>query len=238
MCEVNFCFEALCDELVAGKLASVVGDDAMDVSYERCHHGYDGSCKSLGILSLWQFPHEQIVFASLNEGDDGSCSSAVFSDDGVHFPVSESVAVGLWVSLIYHYSVLDSRVGYGMASFDLLELVPTTLEKFSSTRTVEADITVNGFDADARFSIVQHPPSDLIGRPLLVDHQCEDLLSHVNTELARFTHPPLAFIALLLGNTVMVMVSPLVTSLTRGKQSAVMHVYRISNVFYRYVLFE
>ena len=176
---------------------------------ERCHHGHDGSCKSLGILSLWQFPHEQIVFASLNEGDDGS--SAIFSDDGIHFLVSESGAVGLRVSLIYHYSVLDSRVDYGMVSFDLLELVPTTFVKLSSTRTVEADITVNGFDADARFSIVQHPPSDLIGRPLLVDHQCEDLLSHVNTELARFTHPPLAFIALLLGNTVMVMVSPFVT---------------------------
>ena len=209
MCGVNFCFEALCDELVAGKFAPVVGGDAMDVSYERCHHGHDGSCKSLGILSLWQFPHEQIVFASLNEDDDDS--SAVFSDDGIHFPVSESGAVGLWVSLIYHYSVLDSRVGNGMASFDLLELVPTTLVKFSSTRTVEADITVNGFDTDARFPIAQQPTSDLFGRPLLVDHQCEDLLSHVNTELARFTHPPLAFIALLLGNTVMVMVSPFVT---------------------------
>ena len=101
-----------------------------------------------------------------------------------------------------------------------------------------ADITVNGFDADARFPLAQQPTSDLFGRPLPVDHQCDDFLSHVNTELARFTHPPLAFIALLLGNAVMVMVSPLVTFLTRGKQSAVMHVYRISNVFYRCVLFE
>ena len=48
---------------------------------------------------------------------------------------------------------MDSRVGYRMASFDLRELVPTTLVKLSSTRTVEADITVNGFDADARFPI-------------------------------------------------------------------------------------
>ena len=150
-CEVNFCFEALCDELVAGKLASVVGSDTMDVSDERCHHGHDGSCKSLGILSLWLFPHEQIVFASLYEGDGDS--SPIFSDNGIHFPVSESGAVGLWVSLIYHYSVLDSRVGNGAASFDMLELVPTTLVEFSSTRTVETDITVNGFDADARFPI-------------------------------------------------------------------------------------
>ena len=58
---------------------------------------------------------------------------------------------------------MDSRVGYRMASFDLRELVPTTLVKLSSTRTVEADITVNGFDADARFPIAQHPPYDLLG---------------------------------------------------------------------------
>ena len=130
MCEVNFCFEALCDELVAGKLASVVVGDTMDVSYEWCHHGHDGSCKSLSILSLWQFPHEQIVFASLCEGDDGS--SAIFSDDSIYFPISESGSVGQWVSLIYHYSVLDSRVGNGVASFDMLEPMPATFVDFSS----------------------------------------------------------------------------------------------------------
>ena len=64
------------------------------------------------------------------------------------------------------------------------ELVPTTLVEFPSTRTVEADITVNGFDADARFPFAQHPTSDLLGRPLLVDHQCDDFLSHLDTEFA------------------------------------------------------
>ena len=208
MCEVHFCFEALCNGLVAGKLAPIVGGNAMDVSDERCHHGHDGSCESLGILSLWQFPHEQIVFASLYEGDDGS--SPIFSDDGIHFPVSESGTVGLRVSLIYHYSVLDGRVGNGVASFDMLEPMPTTLVEFPSTRTVEADVTVNGLDADARFPLTQHPTSDLLGRPLLVDHQRDNLLSHLDTELALSAHPSFAFVTLLLDNTVMVMVSPFV----------------------------
>ena len=67
------------------------------------------------------------------------------------------------------------------------ELVSTTLVEFPSTRTVrtvEADITVNGFDADARFPFAQHPTSDLLGQPLLVDHQCDDFLSHLDTEFA------------------------------------------------------
>ena len=88
MCEVNLCFETLCDELVAGKHASIVGGDAFDVSDERCHHGYDGPCKSLDVLFLRQFPHEQIVFASpYTDADD---PSAVFPDDGIHFPISTS----------------------------------------------------------------------------------------------------------------------------------------------------
>ena len=153
-------------------------------------------------VSSWA---DSLCFTYEGDGD----SSPIFSDNGIHFPVSESGAVGLWVSLIYHYSVLDSRVGNGAASFDMLELVPTVLVEFSSTRTVEADVTVNGFDADARFSFAQHPTSDLLGWPLLVDHQCEDLLSLLDTELARFTHPPLTFVTLLLGNAVMVMVRPL-----------------------------
>ena len=182
VCEINFCFEPLREEFVTGKLASVVGGNAMDVSNERCYHGHDNSCKSLGSLSLWKFPHEQIVFASFNEGGDGC--SAVFSDDGIHFPISESCPVDQWISLVYHDSILDSHVGNDSASFDVLELVPTALVEFSFTRAVEADITVNGFDADARFSLVQHPSSDLFERPLLVDHQSDDFLSLLDTEFA------------------------------------------------------
>jgi len=79
---------------------------------------------------------------------------------------------------------VDSHVGNDSASFDVLELVPTTLVEFSFTRAVEADITVNDFDADARFSLAQHPSSDLFERPLLVDHQSDDFLSLLDTEFA------------------------------------------------------
>ena len=58
------------------------------VSDGRCHHGYDGPYKRLDVLSLRQFPHEQIVFAS--PYTDADEPSAVFPDDGIHFPVSAS----------------------------------------------------------------------------------------------------------------------------------------------------
>lgn len=93
MCEVNFGFEALFYEFMACKFASVVSGDAFNVSDEWCHHGYDSFDKCLGILSLWQFLHEHIVFAWLYEGCDGS--PGVFSNDGIHFPISESGAVCL-----------------------------------------------------------------------------------------------------------------------------------------------
>lgn len=235
MCEVNFSFEPLFDELVACKLASVVSGDAFDVSDEWCHHGHDGFSKFFGILSPWQFPHEQIVLASLHEGYDGS--PTVFSDDGIHFPVSESGAVCLRFSLIYHCPVLDGRVGKGASPFDVLHPVPATLVEFPSAAAVEADIAVNGFDADAFFSLAQHPASDLFGRPLLVDHQCDDLLSHLKTEFAVPAHTAFAFVTLPLGNAPMVTVPPLI-AFQLAVNSAVVHVYRICNVFYRPFLFQ
>ena len=73
-------------------------------------------------------------------------------------------------------SLVSSLVLHSFSETLCDELVPTTLVEFPSTRTVEADITVNGFDADARFPFAQHPTSDLLGQPLLVDHQCDDFL--------------------------------------------------------------
>ena len=81
-------------------------------------------------------------------------------------------------------SLVSSLVLHSFSEVLCDELVSTTLVEFPSTRTVEADVTVNGFDADARFPFAQHPTSDLLGQPLLVDHQCDDFLSHLDTEFA------------------------------------------------------
>lgn len=101
----------------------------------------------------------------------------------------------------------------------------------------EADVAINDFDRDARFCLAQHPSSDLFGRPLLVDHQGDDFLPHPDTESTMFAHPSFAFVALTLGNAVMITVPPFVT-LQLPVNGAVMHVYRICDVFYRHFLFQ
>ena len=115
-------------------LARAVRGDASDGSDEGRQHGHGGPCKGLCVLSLWQFPHQQVVLAPLYECQDGP--SAVFPDDGIHFPVSEPCPVGLRVSLVYHYPVLDGRIGGGTAPSDVLQPVPATLVAFASAATM------------------------------------------------------------------------------------------------------
>ena len=82
-------------------------------------------CQFFGVLALVEFPHEEHVRASLNDGE--YCLTVSFSHDGVHLEVTEARTV----CLRWPFADTDA-VGYGgtpasYRSAAMLELVPAVL---------------------------------------------------------------------------------------------------------------
>ena len=92
---------------VLRKLAAVVrGYRLQGLPFVRQKQPPHGFRHRSGLLSLFEFLHEQEVRAPFRQRQDGV---AVLVHDEVHLPISETTAVGFHRTLVYAYAVTDVR---------------------------------------------------------------------------------------------------------------------------------
>ena len=102
---------------------------------------------------------------------------------------------------------------------------------------VETDVGIYRLDTGASLAVPFHISLNLLRRPLLLDHQREDSLAHVESECPNPSHTVLALIALALGEPVVVAVHSTI-ALYLTVDCADMHVQVLSNHFFAHFVLE
>ena len=119
----------------------------------------------------------------------------------------------------------------------MTQAVAAVLPQGAAVEAVETDVGVYCLNAGASLAVTFHVSFYLLRGPLLLDQKREDALAHVEGECANPTHAVLAFVALVLGKPVVVMVLSAIT-LYLTVNCADVHLQVLSYHFFAHFVLE